>query len=147
MTLRPEYALGHSELNTFLYAAAGRDDGGGDVTTLSILARLGFDPWAEAGRLAALPHDAAVQALTALLCRASRKTADTDGIAARLVSLLPRPGAPPVPTPQIASVDNMRMRPPIWLICIVAAVAWYCLLSYMKADTALEPPQHSVTTQ
>ena len=148
--LRPEYALGLSDLNPFLFAAAGRDEAGQDLTILSVLARLGLDPWVEAARLANLPKEAAVRGVAAFLCQGSAKTPDANGVAKRLVDLLPRRAASPVPTlpvppPQAASFDTMKPRPPIWLICIVAAVAWYLLLSYMKADTALEPPQ-SIST-
>lgn len=147
MTLRPEYTLGHSDLNPFLFAAVSEDEAGDDLTVLSVLTRLGLDPWAEAGQLANLPREAAIPALTALLCQASPKTTDTDSIAARLVDFLPRRGVPPIPTPKRESVYKMKRRPPIWLVCIAAAVAWFVFLSYMKADPALEPPSTDVTSQ
>lgn len=146
MTLRPEYALGHSELNAFLFAPAGKDEAGQELTVLSVLARLDLDPWAEAGRLANLPRAAAAQALAALLYQGDPKTPDAAGRATRLVDFLPPQGVTPIPVVQPppviqnTSVEKMKSRPPVWLICIVAAVAWYMLLSYMKADPALEPP-------
>ena len=50
MTLRPEYALGHSEYNAFLFAAVGEEKVG-TLTVLTALTRLGIDPWQEAARL------------------------------------------------------------------------------------------------
>ena len=51
MTLRPEYSLGHSEYNAFLFAAVGEEKVGLPLTVLTALTRLGFDPWQEAARL------------------------------------------------------------------------------------------------
>ena len=44
MTLRPEYLLGHSEYNAFLFAAVGEEKAGRPLTVLAALTRLGFDP-------------------------------------------------------------------------------------------------------
>src|SRR5476649_2874475 len=100
MTLRPEYALGHSEFNTFLFAPVGEDKAGYPLTVLSALARLGLDPWGEAARLSNLSVEAAVQALTATIAQLPEgdwQASDTAGIAARLVACLPRRGALPIP--------------------------------------------------
>ena len=43
MTLRPEYSLGHSEYNAFLFAAVGEEKVGLPLTVLTALTRLGFD--------------------------------------------------------------------------------------------------------
>ena len=40
MTLRPEYSLGHSEYNAFLFAAVGEENVG-TLTVLTALTRLG----------------------------------------------------------------------------------------------------------
>jgi hypothetical protein len=56
MTLRPEYSLGHSEYNAFLFAAVGEEKAGLPLTVLTALTRLGFDPWREAARLSDLPR-------------------------------------------------------------------------------------------
>ena len=45
MTLRPEYSLGHSEYNAFLFAAVGEEAVGLPLTVLTALSRLGIDPW------------------------------------------------------------------------------------------------------
>ena len=51
MTLRPEYSLGHSAYNDFLFGSLGQDSAGIEVTMLSALSRLGIDPWQEAAHL------------------------------------------------------------------------------------------------
>ena len=62
MTLRPEYSLGHSEYNAFLFAAVGEEKVGLPLTVLTALTRLGFDPWREAARLSDLPRETAARA-------------------------------------------------------------------------------------
>lgn len=51
----------------FLQAYVGEDRNGNDVTVLSALARLGFDPWQEASDLWGLPGEAALTRLSSTL--------------------------------------------------------------------------------
>jgi len=67
MTLRPEFSLGNSEYNEFLRSSTGTEEHGIPVTVLSVLTRAGLDPWREAARLAALPHDTAAASLATVL--------------------------------------------------------------------------------
>ena len=67
MALRPEYSLVHSEFNGFLFALVGQEKSGMQLTVLSALARLGFDPWREAARLSELTKEAATSALAAVI--------------------------------------------------------------------------------
>ncbi len=103
MTLRPEYSLGHSEYNAFLFAALGEEKTGMQLTDLTALIRLGFDPWQEAARLSGLSKAAAVQALMAAMARLPEGDWNASAlpeIAARLVGSLPgrvTPAAPPNP--------------------------------------------------
>lgn len=55
------------DFDRFLYASVGDDRNGYAVTVLSTLARLGLDPWKEAGDLAALGREAAHTRLRTLL--------------------------------------------------------------------------------
>ena len=76
----------------FLQAAVGEDRNGQVVTVLSMLARLGLDPWSEASDLASLSHAAAGTRLGKLL--SSFRDVPTLGldhgaIARRLTDLLP----------------------------------------------------------
>ncbi len=52
MTSTDAFALKNSDLNTFLFADVGTELNGSALTILSVLARLGEDPWAEAARWA-----------------------------------------------------------------------------------------------
>ena len=92
MTLRPEYSLGHSEYNAFLFAAVGEEKVGLPLTVLTALTRLGFDPWQEAARLSDLPRETAARAFAvtiAMLPEGDWKASDSEAIAARLVNWLP----------------------------------------------------------
>jgi hypothetical protein len=92
MTLRPEFSLGHSPYNAFLFAAVGEEQIGMPLTVLSALTRLGFDPWQEAARLSALPRETAARVFAvtiAMLPEGDWKVSESDAIAARLVNSLP----------------------------------------------------------
>lgn len=133
MTLRPEYSLGHSEFNDFLFASIGEEESGSQLTVLSALARLGLDPWTEAARLSELPKEAATAALTATIARlpeGALKASDVRSIALLLVDRLPGSGSRPAGSPQ----DGAAVRPAtdatwhnrlIWLA--LAAVAFALL--------------------
>jgi hypothetical protein len=118
------YALRHSDLNAFLFAAVGEESGGMTVTVLSTLARLGTDPWQEAGRLATLPPAVAINDLARVLATTPAgpwSLPDAAIIAERLIALLPsRDGGFVAPTP---SVPAERRRSTPWVIAMMLAAA------------------------
>jgi hypothetical protein len=84
--------LQHSDLNPFLFADVGKELNGSTLTMLSVLARLGEDPWLEAGRWAKLPKAAAVECLVTTIAGfplAPETGSDPRAVATRLVLLLP----------------------------------------------------------
>ena len=86
------FALPPTDLNDFLFADIEVQPNGMPLTVLSLLARLGADPWTEAERLAALPQPFAVSELSASIARISRASPTPGGaasIATRLIALLP----------------------------------------------------------
>ncbi|MCU9850504.1 hypothetical protein OEZ60_21200 [Defluviimonas sp. WL0024] len=83
-----------SDFDRFLYAFVGEDQNGSAVTVLSALARLGFDPWEEAARLADSGPDAARGRLGAILSGFKDVPAlslEHGAVAAKLAVLLPTP--------------------------------------------------------
>lgn len=89
------FRLRSSNLNAFLFADVGAESNGMPLSVVSMLGRLGGDPWATAGRLAGQPRDAAVLELAEIItgeARAERSNAEIMTIATRLVSLLPGTG-------------------------------------------------------
>jgi hypothetical protein len=127
MALRPEYSLGHSEYNDFLFASICEEDTG-TLTVLSALTRLGFDPWQEAARLADMPRNAAIRSFAVTIAglpRGDWTSSDTTAIATRLVAWLPAGSIPPIPTldgaPSRGGKDKSRPVSP-WLMWGALAV-------------------------
>jgi hypothetical protein len=88
------FALQHSDLNAFLYADVGTERNDMALRVMSVLARLGMDPWTEAEYLANLPTEEAVGRLTGVVSAALRGTPsmskpDVESVVRRLISLLP----------------------------------------------------------
>jgi hypothetical protein len=80
-----------TDFDQFLFASIVDDANGVGLTMLSLLARQGVDPWAEAADLAKLPPESATQKLVALLASVTSGPspgADTAALASRLVALL-----------------------------------------------------------
>ena len=121
MALRSEYSLGHSEYNAFLFAAVGEEKIGMPLTVLTALTRLGIDPWQEAARLADLSKEAALRTLAATIAKLPEgdwKAADSEAIAARLLSWLP--GRSTKAVPQVAVkrslADSVKLGFAPWLV-------------------------------
>ncbi len=86
------FALKNSGLNAFLLADIGEEINGSRLTVLSVLARLGKDPWVEAARWDQEPKAHAIEALTASIIDMPlnpEAIQDARSIAARLILLLP----------------------------------------------------------
>ena len=86
------FALKNSDLNTFLFADVGTELNGSALTILSMLARLGQDPWAEAARWAQLPKAAAIDCLARSIGKMPMEPqaiANMGTTAERLILLLP----------------------------------------------------------
>jgi hypothetical protein len=86
------FALRRSGLNEFLFAPLSTEANGMTLSVVSVFARLGNDPWQEAGRLAGLPRPQATESLARTI--ASMPTSvwplqAATTIATRLVALLP----------------------------------------------------------
>jgi len=158
MTLRPEFTLGHSEYNTFLFASVGEEAAGVQLTVLTALTRLGLDPWQEAARLSDLPREAAARALAATIATLPEgdwKVSEAGAIAARLVDCLPARSAPAVPSlkgqaPTVERTEGNKMKSgrEKWLVWGVAFVAILTLTLYLQPDNNLEPASGTgVSTQ
>ena len=94
MALATATSAVESCFDRFLYAAVRDDPDGAPLTVLSILARLDIDPWEEAAKLTQLPGEVAARTLAGLILALPKGSAtppDSGAIAARLITLLPRP--------------------------------------------------------
>ena len=144
MALRPEYSLGHSEFNDFLFAFVGEEKSGAQLTVLSALARLGLDPWEEAARLSEMTKEAATNALaTAMhsLTEGDWKASDTRSIAVRLVGRLPEhvSSSTKSSSPKSSQDGNLGDKRPKsivqkWLLWTGLALTVFMVLSSMFGD-------------
>jgi hypothetical protein len=92
MTQSDVFALKNSGLEPFLFAEVGAEHNGSRLTVLSLLARLGLDPWAEAARWVTLPKGAAIASLAGAIARmplVPPALAEANATATRLIRLLP----------------------------------------------------------
>lgn len=124
MTGNDAYALQHSDLNGFLFAQVGEESGGNPLSVLSVLARLGLDPWQEARRLANLPVRAAVEGLAQTIAGMPASPwplPDATMIAERLVGLLPRHQARAAPGRLPQQRGNTQAARRLALALLVAA--------------------------
>jgi len=86
------FALKNSGLNAFLFAEVGTEQSGSRLTVLSVLARLGNDPWAQAAAWDKMRNAAKIEALTRAISQMPLcpcDLADARATAARLITLLP----------------------------------------------------------
>lgn len=136
MALRPEYSLGHSEFNDFLFAFVGEEKSGIQLTVLSALARLGLDPWREAARLSELTKEAATSALAATIAalpEGNWKASDSRSIAVRLMDRLPKHVSPTARSPRGGSITDQKPKSEAqkWLIWVALAVAVLIAMSHL----------------
>lgn len=97
----------------FLHASAGQDSRGSSVTVLSMLARLGVDPWGEASDLATLPEAAAQRKLEAMMARSGDlllSGPERGRVVAGLLAFLPRRKMP-APAPAGATTAQPAFLP------------------------------------
>lgn len=81
-----------SELDGFLLSDVGIEPNGMPLTVLSLLARMGVDPWNEAERLSILPNELAISWMAIAISRSppfSWKHSDVTTLASHLVDRLP----------------------------------------------------------
>lgn len=114
------FSLSKSDLNPFLYSDVGTELNGSNLTVLSVLARLGQDPWTEAGRLSKLSTSAATDWLTDTIKRTpltAQAIGEARATAARLVLLLPA-HTKTTEAPAAAEVEAKVAAPPraVWVL-------------------------------
>jgi hypothetical protein len=110
-------ALQRSDLNQFLFADIGTEANGMTLSVMSVFARLGADPWTEAGRLAILPKADAADSLASMIAGMPRSLwplPDASVIAVRLIGLLPA-------RPATAAIRQVTLRWPSNQIALVGA--------------------------
>lgn len=138
-----------SGLEPFLYADVGPEANGSTLTILSILARLGKDPWMEAARWAALPKAVVIETLARSIAEmplAPSALAGAHDSAKRLVQLLPastqtawQSGAPK------SEQVNPQLAPITILYCALAVGMALSLLLIPRLSANLTSPGDHAT--
>lgn len=123
------------QFEPFLHAPLGEDRRGSSVTVLSMLARLGVDPWSEASELSRLPVAAARQRLEALMTRfhdVPTPVPDRSRIVSSLLALLPS-RATTASSPRDGTSAKLALPPqgsPVyWIIVATVVVGWIAMLA------------------
>lgn len=131
MTSTDAFALKNSTLNAFLFTEVGTEANGSTLTMLSILARLGQDPWAESARLTKLPRAAAIDAVARSIGEmplTPEALASARATASRLILLLPPQIKNPAQNISAAvAASAMPNWVPIAFLCasLAAGLAFY----------------------
>jgi hypothetical protein len=135
------FAMRDSGLNAFLFADVGLEANGSPLTVLSMLARLGNDPWAEAASWVGLSKATVREKLISSILRmplSSEAWSDAAATATRLMQLLPSQSQAPeksaAPATQLAAaVKWLRMT----IFC--GTIAFAIAVNYMM----VMPTQHA----
>jgi hypothetical protein len=151
MALPARFSLLNARFDEFLFAPIGEEESGMPLSVASALARLGSDPWTEAGRLARLPRAKATEALASIIAQVPRpgwKPSDVPGMAANLISLLPGSGA-------VRSEPRARSSGPrskwssrlAWLLCLalIAGASFGALSDRMQPPSTPGAPAAMLT--
>jgi hypothetical protein len=121
------------------------------LSVLSTLARLGKDPWQEAGRLALMPKTAAGDALARMITATPTSVwslSDAMAIAVRLVALLPNPNAPSSPGGGATSNATSWTRKQWVVLFVVATLATgltQALMSHLRMPSDSSIPASLLT--
>ena len=142
------FAMQSSRLNAFLHAAVGVELNGSSLTILSMLARLGLDPWQEAARLAALPRAAATAKLAQDIGQMPMRHDGHDAaqvVAARLVRLLPDSFGTAAPAPQRWRIPGLSQLPSWAPLAIVATafILGFAVSAMVLPAVTAAPAPHS----
>jgi hypothetical protein len=116
-----------TDFDAFLFAPIGEDTNGIPLTLLTVLARLGVDPWEEAADLAHLALEPALQRLTSRLEAMPNgrpaTAAETVNIATRLIALLHRAPEKKPSAPQALPMTKMIKHPDRVKLAVYFAIA------------------------
>jgi hypothetical protein len=137
------FALKNSGLNEFLFAEVGTEANGSPLTILSVLARLGRDPWAEAAGWTKLPRASIIDRLADCISQMPLRPpalAEARTTAARLIQLLPAQAQP------FRNSDSMvieKSKAPRWvpiavfLAALAFGIGFQMIPSKAPTDTIL----------
>ena len=124
------FALRDSSLNAFLFSEVGTEANGTKLTILSLLARLGKDPWVEAAAWAGVPKNTAITLLTGAISQmppSQQALDDAHMTAVRLVALLPGRETDNLPAflpPVLATIPKSAVLVFVFAALFLVCSAW-----------------------
>jgi hypothetical protein len=134
------FALKNSGLNEFLFAEVGTELNGSPLTVLSVLARLGQDPWAVAAKWVKLPKAITIDSLASSISQmplCPKALVEAPATATRLVLLLPSQIQSPQngqkPTAVIPNTVS-KWLPKVLLVVLALALAFSLLRPAPRPD-------------
>ena len=148
------FALKNAGLDSFLCAEVGTELNGSNLTILSVLARLGCDPWAEAASWCTLPRATTIDRLTQSIAQmplCPQALLDARATASRLILLLPSQARVPEPDAGVqtklgATLARYRPKLQTALLFFVLAMAALTVVNLMSAPSAHQGDATSGTT-
>jgi hypothetical protein len=129
MTSSPSVSYLTPQFDDFLFARINEDSEATPLSVLSILARLGADPWEEAAKLAQLPRASAAKRLAAFIAAtpgAPPAYLNAKTVCDRLINLLPSPAAVAIPPGKERGIRSTKSRFLI-VIAVILAILWIAL--------------------
>jgi len=146
------FAMKNSGLEPFLYAEVGTELNGSTLTVLSLLARLGEDPWGEAARWAGLPKGVIIDTLAQNIAQMPlgvHAIADARVTAARLILLLPAQNGPSLFNKSAATAPAAMppWLPMALLCCFLALTVGVGMALAPKQSAAVPSPAVQATHQ
>jgi hypothetical protein len=151
MALPARFSLLNARFDDFLFASIGEEESGMPLSVASALARLGADPWSEAGRLARLPRATATEALASMIAQVPRpswKPSDVRGMAENLISLLPGSAAArSEPRARSSGPRSKWFSRLAWLLCLalIAGASFGALSDRMQPPDTPAAPAATLT--
>ncbi len=139
------------QFDDFLFARIDEDREATPLSVLSVLARLGVDPWEEAAKLAQLPRVSAAERLVAFIAAtpgAPSVYLNAKTVCDRLIDLLPSPAGVTIQTRQQRgglALVKYRWRV-IWPVLIAVLLAIQLIAISRQPNTPTNEPQAATST-
>lgn len=145
------FAFKNSGLNAFLFAEVGNEVNGSPLTILSVLARLGMDPWIEAARLTKMPKAALIDSLASSISQmplSPQALTDARTTATRLIQLLPSQVLSPLKRETISFRKSTipRWAPYAVVVVAVAATIVFEMMPSATTSDEIAPLVSHITT-
>jgi hypothetical protein len=134
------------QFDDFLFARIDEDSEATPLSVLSVLARLGADPWEEAAKLAQLPRVSAAERLVAFIAAtpgAPSAYLNAKTVCDRLINLLPSPAGVTIPPRQQLgglALAKSRWRV-IWPVVIAVLLTIQLIAISRPPNTPSNEPQ------